>query len=157
MAFAIVTVKDLSEALRTSPGEAPLRLIAEGRALEPGFHVTEVSKANIDSIDCCGRRLAWSEAAIQILDSGTGQPMRIATLRGILSKAEATLGGLGGLPIMVDADPGGVGLRRYGIAAIDPAPGEVTVSLAPQHAVCKPAAGATQVGSPDCRSVGCCA
>lgn len=157
MASSIETVKDLSAALETCPSAVALRVLVDGQSLEPGFHVTEVSKAEVKSLDCGGRQLAWSEAAIQVLDSGTGRPMTIGTLRGILTKAQGALEGLAGLPLMVDADPGGVGIRRYTIAAIQPEADTVTVSLTPQYATCKPVVEAEKAGLPSCRSVACCA
>ncbi|MEL6167287.1 MAG: DUF6428 family protein [Pseudomonadota bacterium] len=157
MTTSIDTVKSLRRALDPSDGAANLRVLADGTALSEGFHVTEISVADIQSLDCGGRRLAWKESTIQVLDSGTGRPMTIATLRTILEKAEATLPGLTNLPLAIDADPNGAGLRRYSVAGVEAGPDGVTVALISRSAVCKPVVEAAQKGLPGCRSVGCCA
>lgn len=157
MASSIATVKELCAALDRGQGAASLRVTADGRDLASGFHVTEIQMADVNSLDCGGRHLAWSEAAVQILDSGTGRPMEVGTLRAILGKAQDVLPGIGALPLRVDADPGGTGLRRYQIADVKIGGGAVTLSLQPDHAACKPAVESKAAGLPNCRSVGCCA
>lgn len=151
------TVKTLTGALASTAPDTPVTVEADGTRLGDGFHVTEISRARIDSLDCGGRQLAWTEAAIQILDSGTGRPMSAGTLKGILGKATRTLPDLADLPLSVDANTGNAGLRRYRLAGVVPVDGAVLLSLTPAQAQCKPLAEALAAGLDDCRAVGCCA
>ena len=151
------TVKTLAAALAPIPPDAPVVVDAGGTRLGAGFHLTEIARARIDSLDCGGRRLTYTEAAIQMLDSGTGRPMSAGTLTGILAKATAALPDLADLPLSIDANTGNAGLRRYHLAAVAPVDGAALLTLAPAQAQCRPVADALAAGLGDCRAVGCCA
>lgn len=152
-----LTVKALAVELDRMAPDLPLAITAGGTALADGFHVTEIGHARVDSLDCGGRRLSWEEAVIQILDSGTGRPMTVATLRGIVGQALSALPGMADLDLRIEANTGNAGLRRYSLAGTVAAEGVARMTLTPVQAHCKPLVEAVAAGHGDCRQVGCCA
>lgn len=151
------TVKALTAALAQAEASAVLRIEAEAMPLAPGFHVTEVGRVRVDSLDCGGRRLSYDEAMIQMLDSGTGRPMRVGTLLGILNRTLGALPEVAEAPLGVEANPGMAGLRRFDLVGVDVAEGTVSLTLTARQAVCRPILEAARAGLGDYREVGCCA
>ena len=47
---------------------SPLVFSCEGRAIRPGYHVTEVKAGDFAALDCGGNPEAWSEIFIQLWD-----------------------------------------------------------------------------------------
>ena len=142
----------LLDAAEAAPDD-PVRVSADGVAIRGGYHVTEMRRVRVDAIDCGLGRRGWEEAQLQILD-GTGDDaaMTGATLARLLRRSAAALGLAPDLPLTIEAAPGGGGLRRHRIAAMEPGPAGLTVTLDAVRAECRPRAG-TEAGG----AAGCCA
>jgi hypothetical protein len=145
-------------AMEAAP-DAPVAFEAEGRAIRPGYHVTELRRARIDAIDCGLGRRDWEEAQLQILEGSGGEPMTGRTLAGILRRGAEALALPGDAPLRVEAQPGGGALRRYRIGAVGSRGGATVVSLAAMGAECRPAAlwaARRPVAAGCCAPAACC-
>ena len=62
-----MTARKFLDALRRAPQKA-LVFAAEGRAIRPGYHVTEVKFGRFAALDCGANPEKWSETFIQLWD-----------------------------------------------------------------------------------------
>lgn len=109
-----------------------------GRELLAGFHITEVKRQRVESIDCGSRHDGWAETVIQLLDID-GQPedrMSASKFHGILLKAGVALGKG---PIIVEVGRPGEAMQLYDLADVIEEPERVRLDVNPRQAVCKPA------------------
>lgn len=71
----------------------PLRFTVNGQQLVPNdFHVTEIKKVSIESLDCGGGASAWQELVIQLWSprgDDTPQAMTAEKFSTIMAKANA--------------------------------------------------------------------
>ncbi len=128
----------------------PVHMSYGGRELLAGFHITEVKRQRIESIDCGARLDGWAETVIQLLDID-GQPegrMSASKFHGILGKAGVALGKG---PIIVEVGRPGEAMQLYDLAGIIEEPERVRLDVSPRQAVCKPA-----IKMLDIQSVSCC-
>lgn len=140
------TLSALLACLETVSADAPVVFQTEAAEIRGGYHVTELRHARIDGVDCGGRRAAWREASIEILDGDLPPAYRMTArkLTSILQKSLATLPDLGDAPLHIAWAPGNTGLSRYAIRAVAETEAGVEIALTASRAVCKPA------------STGCC-
>ncbi len=77
----------------TAAPDKPLRFTVDGKKLVPNdFHVTEIKKVSIDSLDCGGGASAWNELVIQLWSpdgDDAPAPMTAGKFSSILAKADA--------------------------------------------------------------------
>lgn len=64
---ADITLGHLLDSLALAP-EAPLVFFYDGRAVKPGYHVTEGKAGQFSALDCGANPEAWSEMFIQLWD-----------------------------------------------------------------------------------------
>lgn len=156
-----MTLQEMLSALEGMPGDAPVLFETETGPVARGYHVTELKRAAITSIDCGGRVASWDEAALQLLDgpqdSEVGAHMAAGKLCAILRRCLAGVPGLGAAPLSVEFAPGNVGLRLYEPGLPEHVDGEVRLRLTERRALCKPAArvGRRTPETPTAR-VACC-
>lgn len=62
-----MTARDLLGVLRQTPKKA-LVFVVDGRAIRPGYHVTEVKFGRFAALDCGANPESWSETFIQLWD-----------------------------------------------------------------------------------------
>lgn len=132
----------LAEAAEGAPA-ARLRFEAGNDVIEHGLHVTEMRRARVDAIDCGLGRHSWEEAQLELLQGGAAV-LTGAALARLLRRGAAALGLAHGVPLSVEAAPGGGGLRRFRIAAVEAGPRIIRVALEATRAACRP------------REAGCC-
>ncbi|MEM8958880.1 MAG: DUF6428 family protein [Pseudomonadota bacterium] len=139
-----MTLEEMLRALENMPGDAPVLFETEAGPIARGYHVTELKRAAITSIDCGGRVASWDEAALQLLDgpqdSETEGHMAAGKLCAILRRCLAGLPGLGPAPLSVEFAPGNAGLRLYEPGLPEHVAGAVRIELTERRALCKPAA-----------------
>lgn len=133
------TLSAFLQELESANPEAGVIFATEDGPVGAGYHITELKHAEIDSIDCGGRRSRWSEVAVQVLDIYGENPMPVAKLRGILSKSIQAIPGLANAPAHVEFGHKNQSLSRYDIVGLDVRPTTVRLSLTRAHATCKPA------------------
>lgn len=161
MTAAPTTLASLAEVLETHAPDAPLIFATTEGEIGAGYHVTELKRAEIESIDCGGRVDRWRETHLQLLDGAGEAPMPVGRFLAIARQSVAAIDGLGAAPLRVEFAPANAGLRLHRIAGVEAKAGRVRVALAEERALCKPAAeagaacggGAARVSG----SGGCCA
>jgi hypothetical protein len=135
-------INDLTFALTAQPA-LPLKFYFDGVAINPGYHVTEVRHATINSLDC-GRSLEterWEDVTIQLLDGSaqsTEGHMSSAKFAGIVSTATKALAVDDAHFLYFEFAPDNGPIRKLSVESIETGDQEISVSLGGEKAVCKP-------------------
>ncbi|MEL6792673.1 MAG: DUF6428 family protein [Pseudomonadota bacterium] len=137
-----MTLDDLLSQLETADSAAPVLISADGAPIGDGYHITELKRADVTSIDCGGRISSWREAELQIFDGAGGGAMPAGKMAGIIRKSVAAVEGLGGAPLRVEFGAENRGLRRYSLSELTIDSGVVEIALISDRAACKPMADA---------------
>ena len=148
-----MTLDDLLAATSALPADAPLVFTTEQGPIGAGYHVTELKLAVIRSIDCGGRKDAWTEATLQLLDGAGRSHMQTGKFVGILEQSLRSVEGLGQSPLRVEFSHGNRGLSLFELAPPVQEDGQVMMRLTTINAACKPAL--ERVGGASASS--CCA
>lgn len=126
--------------LEAAPAK-PLRFTVAGQKLVPNdFHVTEIKKVSIESLDCGGGASAWEELVIQLWSprgDDTPQPMTVEKFSKILAKAGA-LPLLDGEHVRFEYAPLGQPAVQYALDSLNAAGDALEVELTPPYVACKP-------------------
>ncbi|WP_172300188.1 DUF6428 family protein [Pseudoruegeria sp. HB172150] len=139
MTRAPASLLALAETLESADPALPVRFHVQGAALGDGYHITELKLADIESIDCGGRRNAWREALVQVLDGQDGEALVAGKVASILRKGLAAIPGLADVPFAVECAPGNLGLSRFAPGRPETAGGQIVIPLENERALCKPA------------------
>jgi hypothetical protein len=132
------TLEALSGALRPH-AHALLRFSYDGRTTAPGYHVTEVKKAALASLDCGANPEAWSETVIQLWDvDGDGSRMTVGKFLAIVGKVQREVGLDSGSALVFEVGDETAAMRLYGGTSVRLAGESVIVELTPRRASCKP-------------------
>lgn len=128
----------------------PVRMSYGGRELLAGFHITEVKRQRIESIDCAARLDGWTETVIQLLDiDGSPEDRMLASkFHGILAKSGVALGGS---PVIVEVGRPGEAMQLYDLVGIVEEGEWLRLDVSPRQAVCKPT-----IKMLDIQSLSCC-
>ncbi|MEO0387792.1 MAG: DUF6428 family protein [Pseudomonadota bacterium] len=136
---------DFNSLMRAVPDSDALVVPILGDAgLAPGFHITEVSRATLDSVDCGGRRTTRQEVRVQLL-AGTGRALTARRFRQILGLTVDALPGIGALDVVFEAAPNGGAAALWTLTAVRAMAGGLHLDLAPRAPVCRP-----RLEDPDC-------
>ena len=118
------------------------RLVFEcpDRAVNAGFHVTEVKLASVTALDCGRARTRWQEIIIQIMDvpGSTDGPLTAGKFAGIVSEAIGAVDAAGAATV-VELSDGVEALRLYDISAGISRGDDFVIRLSPRAAICKAA------------------
>ena len=134
-----MTLHEFTEALTAHAPNAPLVFSTAEGPINPGYHVTEFRRADIQIVDCGGRTGAETRAEMQLMDGGFGDHMQVGKLSDILARSLAALPGLRDAPLVVEFGQDHNGLALFDAAAPVAEAGDVHVALAPRKAVCRAA------------------
>lgn len=119
----------------------PLRFTVNGQQLVPNdFHVTEIKKVSVESLDCGGGASAWEELVIQLWSprgDDTPQAMTAEKFSKILEKADA-LALLDGEHVRFEYAPLGQPAVQYALSGLVAAGNTLEVELIAPHVACKP-------------------
>ncbi len=128
----------------------PVRMPYGGRELQAGFHITEVKRQRIESIDCAARLDGWTETVIQLLDIDGPPEVRMSASKfhGILAKSGVALGEG---PVIVEVGRPGEAMQLYDLVGIVEEAEWLRLDVSPRQAVCKPA-----IKMLDIQSLSCC-
>lgn len=126
-----------------SKPDAALVFYAEGRAIRPEYHVTEIKLAHIRSVDCGRGEAEWDETLVQLLDGPGTTPIGGTYMSaGKFSKiARAALGLLGELTngeLFFEYAPGNAAARKLTVRSVEHREGVWVVQLDAVGAACKP-------------------
>lgn len=121
--------------------ESPLVFMFEGQRIAPGYHVTEVKHAQIESIDCGRGSDAWNEVVIQLLDgsptSAEGYMMSSKFL-GIVGAVGDSLHLHDSAKLFFEFAPGNGPMRKLCVNSMEQAGDHTVVTLGGSVAMCKP-------------------
>lgn len=126
--------------LESAP-DKPLRFLLYGEQLIPNdFHVTEIKRVTVESLDCGGGASTWKELVVQLWSpkgNNTQTAMHAAKFSSILARAGA-LDLLGSDPLRFEYGDAGSPAVQYHFERIDSTGETVDVYLMPPHVTCKP-------------------
>lgn len=121
--------------------DSQLVFMFEGQRIAPGYHITEVKHAQIESIDCGRGSDTWSEVVIQLLDgsptSAEGYMMTSKYL-GIVAAVNDSLHMRSDAKLFFEFAPGNGPMRRLYANTMEHAGEYTVVTLGGPVAVCKP-------------------
>jgi len=135
-------LKELMAALRSNRG-AELKFVMGESIINPGYHVTEIRHATINSIDC-GKSSSveqWDEITIQLLDgspTSNGEHMQASKFNSIFQKAIELLGADSSPVLFFEFSPNNGPIRKLSIESINQSDNAISVILGSEKAVCKP-------------------
>lgn len=120
--------------------DLPLVFSYEGRAIKPGYHVTEVKAGHFSALDCGANPEAWSEIFVQLwdVDEGGRTHMTAGKFAEIVRKVSehVRLDGTAKLTFEVSGGVRPMQLFRAEVPIVQD--GDMTVTLSPRPASCKP-------------------
>ncbi len=151
---------DLIDALRPY---APLALVIEydGRAIQAGYHVTEVKAGSFVTLDCGGNPDAWLETVLQVEDlpASAEQPghMAVGKFLGIIAKVAARVPLNDTARLTFEVGPPAQPMQIFDVEALEVDGETARLRLQPRAAICKPRHRAqAQVAASCCGPSGCC-
>lgn len=145
MTDAPATLAQLLPRLDATTADTPVIIATDHAKLGPGYHLTELKLAQINSIDCGGNLNSWVETQMQLLDGADGTPLTAGKIAAILRRSAQIIDGLSDAPLWVETAPRNQGLSRYRIGSVHDSGQALEIALTHDQAQCKPAV-----------SLGCC-
>jgi hypothetical protein len=119
--------------------EKPLVFFYGGRAVQPGYHVTEVKAGQFSALDCGANPEAWTEIFIQLLDvNGDRAHMLAGKFSAIIRKVTEHVALDPDAKLTFEVSDGSQPMQLYRAALPEIAGSEVHVDLSPRPASCKP-------------------
>lgn len=124
-----------------APSGKAMRFLLDGKQLVPNdFHVTEVKRVSVASLDCGGGARAWRELVVQLWSprsDDTQAAMTAATFLSILRRAEA-LDFLNGDALRFEYGSPGEPAVQYHLGHIVSDHETLDVHLTPPQVACRP-------------------
>ena len=156
-----MTPAHLTAELSKHDASLPLRFTSEGRAIGGGYHITELKRARIDSMDCGQRRASWTEVTLQLLDGGDGPFMAVGKFLSVMEKCAGELEGADDAPLRIEFAFANDGLQTFELGDPEMRDHGVEIELRKARAVCKPVrdqvcCGAATADAGDDRIYSCC-
>ena len=138
-----------------------LAIVYGGRAIRPGYHVTEVKAGAFVTLDCGGNPDAWRETILQVEDLGPeGTPgyLLVDRLRGILDRVARQVALDRDSRLTFEVGPPDEAMRVFDADTLRIEDGRAVLRLAPRPATCKPRHRASQACcAPKADREACCA
>jgi len=122
-------------------GDSALVFTHDGIAIKPGYHVTEIKHAKINSLDCGSGTDSWEEIVIQILDGSSlslSDHMSGSKFLNILRGSMKTLEISDNTQLYFEYAPGNGPIRKLTAESIRTDDDATTISLSGASASCKP-------------------
>lgn len=120
--------------------EKPLLFFYDGRAVQPGYHVTEVKAGQFAALDCGANPESWSEVFVQLWDVNEDERahMPAAKFSAIIRKVTEHVGLNHSAKLTFEVSDGVRPMQLYRAALPEVVSGAVHVELSPRPASCKP-------------------
>jgi len=141
MKHAHATLNGFLETISAYP-DAMLVFTAEGETIRADYHVTELKRAHVNSIDCGGNESDWTETIVQLLDGqveSNGEHMSVSKFVKIAALGNDKLRGLGEGELSFEFGAGNQQMLRYAPLVSQAGNDKIVVELQPVRAACKPA------------------
>lgn len=127
----------------------------EGRAIQSGYHITEVKNGSFVALDCGANPESWSELFVQLLDvAGDGRHMAAGKFSAIIDKVAGYFALDGAAKLIFEVSNGIEPIRLFMAASLTVATDEVHIELVPRPASCKPRE--RWLAQEEAASAGCC-
>lgn len=131
----------LREALRPF-GPRALGIDYGGRAIQPGYHVTEVKAGSFVTLDCGGKPDSWRETVLQVEDlpasASTASPMSVEKFLGIIERVGQRLPLDEAARLTFEVGPPGLPMQVFDLAALVVTGPSAVLRLCARPAICKP-------------------
>ena len=143
--------------------QLPLVFLYGGRAVKPGYHVTEVKAGHFSALDCGANPEAWAELFVQLWDvqDGDRTHMLADKFSAIIGKVADHVSLDYAAKLTFEVSDGVAPMQLYQASAAEARDGRIEVSLMPRVSSCKPRDRwlATQTEASLCgqSASGCCA
>lgn len=136
---ADITIGELLHAL-AGHADKPLVFSYEGRAIRPGYHVTEVKAGQFSALDCGANPEAWSEIFIQLwdVDGDDGGHMPAGKFAAIIRKVTEHVALDPTAKLTFEVSDGVRPMQLHRAAMPEATGAAVHVALSPRPASCKP-------------------
>ena len=136
---ADLTLGELLVAIAPHP-ELPLVFHYDGRAVRPGYHVTEVKAGRFASLDCGANPESWDEVFVQLWDVAAGDAthMPAGKFARIIGKVSEQVGLDHGAKLTFEVSDGVAPMQLHRAGAPTIANQELHVPLSPRPSSCKP-------------------
>jgi hypothetical protein len=120
--------------------QKPLVFTYDGRAVKPGYHVTEVKAGKFSALDCEANSESWSEIFIQLWDVNEGERehMPSGKFAAIIRKVTEHVALDPAAKLTFEVSDGVAPLQLHKASMPEIADGRILVELAPRAASCKP-------------------
>lgn len=120
--------------------EKPLVFFYEGRAVQAGYHVTEVKAGQFAALDCGANPESWTEVFVQLWDVNEDERthMPAAKFSAIIRKVTEHVGLDHKAKLTFEVSDGVRPMQLYRAALPKIVAGAVHVELSPRPASCKP-------------------
>jgi hypothetical protein len=118
-----------------------LVFVRDGRAVLPGYHVTEVKAGTFSSLDCGANPESWRETIIQLWDvpgEAGGSHMRVAKFLAIMRKVAAQVAFDRNAQLTFEISDGVGAMQIFSVSGIAIDGETLRVTLRPRPASCKP-------------------
>lgn len=125
----------------TPHARKPLVFEYDGRAVQPGYHVTEVKAGAFASLDCGANPEAWSETIIQLWDVEEGPDrtwMPVGKFLAIMRKVAERVPFDPEAKLTFEVSDGIEAIRLFAAASVETGGDAVRVRLERRPASCKP-------------------
>ncbi len=118
----------------------PLVFFYDGRAIRPGYHVTEVKAGQFAALDCGGNPEAWSEIFVQLWDivEGDRTHMTAGKFAAIIRKVSEHVALDHDARLTFEVSDGVAPMQLHRAGSPGLRDGVLAVPLAPRPASCKP-------------------
>ena len=134
-----LTLGELLRAIAAHP-DSPLVFRYDGRAVRPGYHVTEVKAGRFASLDCGANPESWDEVFVQLWDVDGGEPthMPAGKFARIIGKVSEHVGLAYAAKLTFEVSDGVAPMQLHRAAAPTIENEAVHVPLSPRPSSCKP-------------------
>ncbi|MEI2296744.1 DUF6428 family protein [Ensifer sp. MJa1] len=139
LAVSDITLGRLLEKLGDATSR-PLVFEYGGRAVRPGYHVTEVKAGQFSALDCGANAEAWSEIFVQLwdVDDGDRTHMTAGKFSAIVRKVSEHVALDGSAKLTFEVSDGVKPMQLYFAAEPVERGDAVFIQLSPRPASCKP-------------------
>ncbi|SFU22488.1 DUF6428 family protein [Mesorhizobium sp. YR577] len=120
--------------------DKPLVFSYDGRAVKPGYHVTEVKAGEFSALDCGANPESWTEIFIQLWDVEEGERTHMPSgkFTAIIRKVTEHLALDPSAKLTFEVSDGIAPMQLHQASKPTVVNGEVHVALSPRPASCKP-------------------
>jgi hypothetical protein len=159
MTLSAINIEHLLSTLRSNL-DLPVIFSLNEQLVSPGYHISEVKQAQVDSLDCGRGTAQWQEFTIQVLDGNTHSKsayMHAAKMLAILEQVINIHPPEEGSKLYFEYSPDNTGLSKSNVSSIDIIHSTIVVYLNNSPAQCKPLQRWLEKTTASEKNADCCA